>query len=57
MTINLSEDFKSARQELINSIKNGESEETQAKLYEGMLNELFEESKNKRLKKRKKWHH
>lgn len=45
MTINLSEDFKSARQELINSIKNGESEETQAKLYEGMLNELFEESK------------
>ncbi|MCI2773418.1 phage major capsid protein [Staphylococcus petrasii] len=53
MTINLSDEFKSVRQEFIEAIKNGESEEKQATLYEGMLNELFEESRKQAAKDRK----
>lgn len=45
MTINLSDDFKTARQALVDAIKNGESEDVQAEAYENMLNELFEETK------------
>ncbi|MFF5513024.1 phage major capsid protein [Staphylococcus capitis] len=45
MTINLSDEFKTARQEFINAIQDGSSHEEQAKLYEGMINELFEEAK------------
>ncbi|MDU9304420.1 phage major capsid protein [Staphylococcus coagulans] len=45
MTINLSDDFKTARQALVDAIKNGESEDVQANAYENMLNELFEETK------------
>ncbi|HDK5715141.1 TPA: phage major capsid protein, partial [Staphylococcus pseudintermedius] len=45
MVIKLSNEFITARQELVNAIKNGESEEVQAKAYENMLNELVEEAK------------
>ncbi|PCF33153.1 phage capsid protein [Staphylococcus delphini] len=45
MAIKLSNEFISARQELVNAIKNGEPEEVQAKAYENMLDELVEESK------------
>ncbi|MGW8003128.1 phage major capsid protein [Staphylococcus shinii] len=45
MTIQLSDDFKTARQEFLNSIQNGEDEKAQAELYGKMINELFEESK------------
>lgn len=45
MTIQLSDDFKTARQEFLNAIQNGETEERQAELYGKMINELFEESK------------
>ena len=38
MTIKLSDDFKTARQEFLNAIQNGESEEVQAELYSGMIN-------------------
>lgn len=54
MTINLSDEFKSVRQEFIEAIKNGESEEKQATLYEGMLNELFEESRKQAAKEAEK---
>lgn len=45
MTIQLSDDFKTARQEFLNAIQNGEDEKAQAELYGKMINELFEESK------------
>ncbi|MGO3049158.1 MAG: phage major capsid protein [Staphylococcus sp.] len=45
MTIQLSDDFKTARQEFLNAIQNGEDEKEQAELYGKMINELFEESK------------
>lgn len=45
MTIKLSDDFKTARQEFLNAIQNGETEEVQAELYGGMINELFEEAR------------
>ena len=45
MTINLTNDFKSARENFLTAIQNGETEEQQAELYGQMINELFEESK------------
>lgn len=45
MTIDLSNDFKTARQDFLNAIQNDESEEQQAELYGNMINELFKESK------------
>lgn len=45
MTINLTDDFKTARQNFLNAVQNGESEEKQGELYAEMINELFEETK------------
>lgn len=45
MTIELSNDFKTARQEFLKAIQDGATEEQQAELYGNMINELFEESK------------
>ena len=45
MTIELSNDFKNAREQFLNAIQGGASEEEQAELYGNMINELFEESK------------
>ena len=45
MPLNLSDDFKNAREEFLNAIQNGDSEQEQAELYGQMINELFEESK------------
>ena len=45
MTIKLSDEFKTAREEFLNALSQGETEEKQAELYGQMINELFEESK------------
>ncbi|BBN29198.1 TPA: phage major capsid protein [Staphylococcus argenteus] len=45
MTVKLSDDFKNARTEFLEAVKNGESQEVQGQLYSDMINELFEEAR------------
>lgn len=45
MTINLSNEFKTARQNFLNAVQNNESQDVQNELYSEMINELFEEAK------------
>lgn len=45
MTIKLSNEFKDARQEFLNSVQNGESQDKQNELYNEMINEMVEDTK------------
>lgn len=45
MTINLSNEFKTARQEFLNAVQNGLPQEKQNELYDAMINEMVEDTK------------
>ncbi len=45
MTINLSNDFKTARQNFLNAVQSGETQEKQNELYEAMINEMVDDVK------------